>query len=82
MVLINQYSILWSGVIILGLAAVFLLRRDFKPRNALILLALVVVLVAGYYLIRPETPTTSEMVRFEEELGQGRYVLLELQSPF
>lgn len=82
MVLINQYSILWSGVIILGLAAVFLLRRGFKPRNALILLALVVVLVAGYYLIRPETPTTSEMVRFEEELGQGRYVMLELQSPF
>ena len=82
MILINQYSIVWSGVIVLGLAAFFLLRRGSKPRNALILLLLAVALVAGYFVIRPEEPTTTELVRFEEELGQGRAVLLELQSPF
>ena len=80
--IINHYSILWSALIILGLAAFFLLRRGFKAKNGLILLILGVVLLAGWFVIRPQQASATELIQFEAELDQGQNVLLELQSPY
>jgi hypothetical protein len=82
MEIINQYSIVWSGVILLGLGAFFLIRRGVKAKNGLFLLLLAAFLVVGWIVIRPDQASADDMAQFEAELGAGRSVLLELQSPF
>ncbi len=82
MVFINQYSILWSSLIILGLVAYFLLRKGYTPGKGLIVAAVAAVLLVGWFAIRPEQASTTELSKFEAELGQGQSVLLELQSPY
>jgi hypothetical protein len=80
--IINHYSMLWSALIILALAAFILLRRGFKAKNGLILLILAVVLLAGWFVLRPQRASADELTVFQAELGQGQNVLLELQSPY
>ena len=82
MEIINHYSMLWSGVIVLGFGAFFLFRRGFKARSGLVLLLLAAVLVAGWFVLRPDQSTVDDLAQFEAEVGGGRNVLLELQSPF
>jgi hypothetical protein len=82
MEIINQYSILWSSLIILGLAAYFLLRKGYTPRKGLFVVVVAAILMIGWLSIRPEQASTTEFSKFEVELGQGRSVLLELQSPY
>jgi membrane protein implicated in regulation of membrane protease activity len=82
MEIINNYSMIWSGVIILVLAAYFLFRRGIKLQKGLVLIVIAAVLVGGWLVLRPQQASTTEMVQFEAEFGQGRFVLLELQSPY
>ena len=82
MEIINHYSMLWSGVLVLGLAAFLLLRRGLKAKSGLILLLVAAVLVAGWFVLRPDQATVNDLAQFEAELGDGQNVLLELQSPF
>jgi hypothetical protein len=79
---INQYSILWSSLIVIGLAAYLLLRRGVSIQRSLVVFAIGGLLIAGWVIIRPEQATTTDLGQFEAELGTGQAVLLELQSPY
>ena len=80
--LINHYSLLWGGLIVLGLVAIVLWRKGFQRKDGLKLLVLVVVLFVAWLLLRPAPASTTELTQFQAELGQGQAVLLELQSPY
>ena len=82
MEIINNYSMLWSGVLILAAAAFLILRKGFEPKNGITLAVLAALLLVGWLIVRPEQASTTELAQFEAELGQGQIVLLELQSPF
>lgn len=82
MEIINHYSILWSGILILGAAAFFLLRKDFSITNGIKVAGIAVLLLVGWLVIRPQQATTDELSQFKAEIGQGKSVLLELQSPY
>ena len=82
MEIINQYSILWSGIIILGAAAFFLLRKDYSLKSSLKVVGIAAVLLVGWLVIRPQEASTTELAQFKAEIGQGQSVLLELQSPY
>ena len=73
---------LWSGVIILGVWAFFIVRKGYKPKDGLMLLGMAGILVVAWMFIRPQKATTNEYVQFQVELGQGQAVLLEMQSPY
>ena len=79
---INHYSMLWSGVLILAVAAFFLLRKGYEPKSGFKLVVLAAILLVGWLVVRPEQASTTEFSQFEAELGQGQTVLLELQSPY
>jgi len=82
MEIINHYSMLWSGVLILGVAAFFILRKGYEPKSGFKLAALAAILLVGWLVLRPEQASTTEFAQFNAELGQGQFVLLELQSPY
>jgi len=82
MEIINHYSMLWSGVLILAAAAFFLLRKGYEPKSGLKLVGLAAILLIGWLVLRPEQASTTELAQFKAELGQGQTVLLELQSPY
>ena len=82
MELINQYSMLWGGVITLGLVTFVILRKGFKFRDGIILLVLAVGLFSVWVLIRPDQANTNELAEFRSQIGQGQAVLVEMQSPY
>ena len=82
MVIINHYSMIWGGVIILGLVAFYLLRKGFKPKDGLKLLVLAVALFVIWLSLRPQQASTTELEQFQAEIGQGQAILLEMQSPY
>ena len=82
MVTINLYSMVWGGLIILGMAVFFILRRGFKPRDGIKLIALTLALLVAWVLLRPQQASTTELAQFQAQLGQGQAMLLEMQSPY
>ena len=82
MQLINQYSMLLSGVFILSLAGFVFLRKGFKLRNGIVLLVLTLALFAVWIFIRPDQANTDELLEFQSQIGQGQAVLVEMQSPY
>ena len=82
MQIINQYSMLWGGIVILSLAALVFLRKGIKPRDGIKLFALFLALFVVWLVIRPERASTNEMAEFQSKIGQGQAVLLEMQSPY
>ncbi len=82
MEIINNYSMLWSGIFILGVAAFFFLRKGYEPKSGFKLVGLTAILLVGWLVLRPEQASTTEFAQFKSELGQGQIVLLEMQSPY
>ena len=82
MEIINHYSMLWSGVIILAVGVFIILRKGYKPKDGLKLLGLAAILLVAWMFLRPQQASTNEYVQFQSELGQEQAVLLELQSPY
>jgi len=82
MEIVNQYSMLWGGVLLLCLAAFVFLRKSFKLRDGIILFALAIALVTVWMFIRPEQASTNELEEFLSQIGQGQAVLVEMQSPY
>jgi len=73
---------LWSGVIILSVAAFVFFRKGIKPKYGIKLLALAVALFVAWLALRPEQATTNELAEFQSQIGQGQAVLVEMQSPY
>ena len=82
MTFINQYSMLWSAVLIFGLTAFFLLRRGFDTKAGVKLLGVGALLLVGWLVSRPQQANTVEYNQFQTGLESDKAVLLELQSPF
>jgi len=82
MSIINHYSVIFGALFIFGLTVFLLLRDGYKPADGVILFILAVALIAVWLLSRPQSGTIDGLAQFESKLGQGRAVLLELQSPF
>jgi hypothetical protein len=82
MQLINQYSMLWGGVLILGFTVFMFFRKGFKARDGIILLVLTIAIFAIWMVIRPDQANTSELAEFQSQIGQGQAVLVEMQSPY
>ena len=82
MEIINHYSMLWIGIIILGLVAFLLLRKGFKSKDSIKLAVLAVALLIAWLFLRPQQASTTELAQFQEHFGQGQAVLLEMQSPY
>ncbi|HSM70588.1 MAG TPA: hypothetical protein VK851_03515 [Anaerolineales bacterium] len=82
MEILNQYSMLLSGIFILGLAALVFLRRGINLKNGVGLLAVALALFAAWLLIRPEQASTNDLAEFRSQIGQGQAVLVEMQSPY
>jgi hypothetical protein len=80
--LINQYSIVWSSLIIIGLAAFLLLRKGLTPWRVMTVIGIGVVILGGWLAVRPDPASTDDLNQFQAELGYGQAVLLELQSPY
>ncbi len=82
MEIFNHYSFLWGGLIILALAGFSTLRKGLKLNSSLKLIGVALVLVAGWLILRPQAASTSELAQFQGDLGGGKALLLELQSPY
>jgi len=82
MQIFNQYSMLLSGIFILGLAAFVILRKGIKLQDGIKLLALAVALIVVWLALRPEQASTNELGEFQSQIGQGQAVLVEMQSPY
>jgi hypothetical protein len=82
MLFINQYSMVWSGAIIIGLASFLLLRKGITPWRIMSVLGIGVLFFGGWLALRPDPASTDNLDQFQSELGSGQTVLLELQSPY
>lgn len=82
MVILNQYSMLLSGIFILGLTALVFLRKGINLKNGIGILVVALVLFAAWLLLRPEQASTNGLAEFRSQIGQGQAVLVEMQSPY
>lgn len=79
---VNQHSFLVvAGAALLVLAA-FLLRDGLRPADLVAIGALCLGLALAYALLRPAAADGSEADAVRAQIGQGRPVLLEFQSPY
>jgi len=82
--IVNQYSYILVSIILLLLLAGLLAwrKKGFHWREAGFVLVLAALLAAGWFSLRPDktTATTSDLIR--AQIGKGKPVLLEFQSPY
>lgn len=80
---INQYSLLWLALGILGLAALLVFRRRRRATELIGFALVLVALIAIWLVLRPrQTPQVGDAAQIQALIGQGKPVLLEFQSPF
>jgi hypothetical protein len=77
----NQHSFLVAAAIALFLLAALLLRDGLQPADLLALGALCLGLALAYALLRPGGSPRTQAQDVRRQIGQGRPVLLEFQSP-
>lgn len=80
----NQYSYVLTGIFLLGLMAGLLTwrRKRLGAREAGVLLLLTALLAGGWFVLRPKAPQPATVEQIRAQIGQGKPVLLEFQSPF
>ena len=78
----NQHSFLLAAAAALLLLAALLLRDGLRPADLLALGALCLGLALAYALLRPGESTGAQAQDVRRQIGQGRPVLLEFQSPY
>ena len=83
MKVINQYSFIIVGAVVLIGAGVLLLHRRPGWPQWLIFGTLVVGVVAAWIVVHPRaTAQVLDAAQVQASIGQGTPVLLELQSPY
>ncbi|HLE23362.1 MAG TPA: hypothetical protein VI701_03565 [Anaerolineales bacterium] len=78
----NQHSFLVAAAAALLLLAAVLLRDGLRPADLVALGALCLGLALAYALLRPGEGTRAQAQELRRQIGQGRPVLLEFQSPY
>ncbi len=80
----NQYSFLLAGILLLLLAGGLLAwrRRGLHVREAALLLLVALVIGLGWLASRPSLATPVSVDQIRAQIGQGKPLLLEFQSPY
>ncbi len=80
----NQYSFLLAGILMLFLAGGLLAwrRRGLRAREAVLLMLVAAVIGLGWLASRPSqaAPVSADQIR--AQVGHGKALLLEFQSPY
>jgi hypothetical protein len=79
---VNQHSFFLAAVAVWIAVAVLLLRDGFRPMDGVALAALALASWAAYALLRPAAGAAGEAEAVRAQIGAGRPVLLEFQSPY
>jgi lipopolysaccharide export LptBFGC system permease protein LptF len=80
---INQYSFtLTAAAAVLTLAFFFLLRGGPRAADLIAAGAMALGLGLAYWLLQPGPSTLSSVEQMTAEIGAGKPVLLEFQSPY
>ena len=79
---INLYSSVLVGLVVLALAGRFLLRHGVSVESVLALVLLAAGLFAAWWATRPSQTQHKGLAQLRSQIGAGKYVLLELQSPY
>jgi hypothetical protein len=79
---LNLYSALLLILIILVIAGRYLLRRGVDRKRILFFALLAVAVIGGWYLLRPVQTPHQASAQLRSQIGAGRPVLLEFQSPY
>ncbi len=80
--ILNQYSFLILGVLIIALAVYALSRRGFRRLDWLLLVALAGLVIAAWWVMHPTASQVSDADSLRARIGAGTPVLLEFQSPY
>lgn len=79
---INQYSFFVISGIILLVGAVLVLRRGLTVPRVLGVAGAALLVLGVWFAIRPQQTPDQNAARIEEQIGAGKPVLLEFQSPY
>lgn len=80
--ILNQYSFLLLGVLILALAVYALFRRGFRRFDWLLLIALAGLIFSAWWVMHPPATQVQDADAVRAKIGAGTPVLLEFQSPY
>ena len=80
----NQFSFLLAGIFLLMVAAVLLRmrRRSLHAREVGILFVLAAAICLGWLVFSPKNSTAFSAQQLHAQIGQGKPVLIEFQSPY
>lgn len=79
---LNLYSLLLAGLLVLIVAGRYLLRGGVRRGRLAALVLVAVVLLAGWWLLRPVQTPHEDASALTSQIGAGTPVLLEFQSPY
>ena len=79
---INLYSMLLLVIFVMLIAGVVLLRGGVRRGRVAALVLVGVVLLAGWWLVRPQQTPHEDIAALSSQVGAGTPVLLEFQSPY
>lgn len=82
--LANQFSFLLVGIFLLMVAAILLKgrQRGLHAREVRILLVLAAAIGLGWLVFSPKNSTAFSAQQLHAQIGQGKPVLIEFQSPY
>jgi len=81
--ILNQYSAIWIAAILALAAAAFVFRHKPRWQDLLGLGVIFAGLIAAWFILHPvQTPLMDNAKQVQEQIGQGKPVLLEFQSPY
>jgi hypothetical protein len=78
--IINHNSAILFSIVILLVGAFVMTRRGLETRRVFAFLALVVIIAAAFFTLRPTSSTTASASEITAQIGGGKPVLLEFQS--
>ena len=79
---LNQHSFLVAAALALVVLAALLLRDGLRPADLIALGALCLGLALAFALLRPTANANAQADAVRAQIGQGKPVLLEFQSPY
>lgn len=82
MSVLNQYSFALLCLLIFAAAATLILRHGVTVRQILWMGLVAAVLLAAWYVLRPQPGTRASRTEILNQIGRGTPVLIEMQSPY
>lgn len=79
---VNNYSMLITVVFLSVLVGFFLFRDGIRPYDLVIFILILILEVGVWLALLPKQSDAQVRAGYQEQIGQGTPVLLELQSPF